>query len=156
MIPMARLSDEQIRDVSAAFEIFVGLGCMGTLSAQKSCHVAHLLGFSVAAHILERFGGDDGRLDVHQFVAAISMLSADTFNYPRSHQVFELLKPGLQHPTVGIDDIVRALSAIRPDGQCPSWLGPAAQNMLAEYIDESTDGAGLSLEDLHKFLQSNE
>ena len=132
------------------------------------------LGFRVQPAFLAKFGKEEKRrvcVDVHQFVACISVCHADTVNHPKSKQIFTLMDTQRKGEVV-TDDFVHVFESM--GGGAP--LQPDEQAMVQRYIADSREkcapppararphfsdrgrrrgNAGLSHEALSGFLTAN-
>ena len=95
------------------------------------------LGFKAQPAFLSKFGKEEKRrvcLDVHQFVACISVCHSDHINHPKSKQIFTLMDTQRKGEVV-LDDFVHLFEST---GGAKN-LTPAEQKMLQQYIVDARE-----------------
>jgi Ca2+-binding EF-hand superfamily protein len=95
------------------------------------------LGFKAQPAFLSKFGKEEKRrvcLDVHQFVACISVCHSDHINHPKSKQIFTLMDTQRKGEVV-LDDFVHVFEST---GGAKD-LTPAEQKMLQQYIVDARE-----------------
>ena len=107
----------------------------------KACRRRHglltQLGFKVQPAFLSKFGKEEKRrvcLDVHQFVACISVCHSDHINHPKSKQIFTLMDTQRKGEVV-LDDFVHLFEST--GGAKDLTVGE--QKMLQQYIVDARE-----------------
>ena len=113
------------------------------------------LGFKAQPAFLSKFGTEEKRrvcLDVHQFVACISVCHSDYINHPKSKQIFTLMDHEKKGEVV-LDDFV---TTFETTGGAAA-LAEGEQKMLQQYIVDAREKGttGLSHDALQNFLAQN-
>ena len=95
------------------------------------------LGFKAQPAFLSKFGKEEKRrvcLDVHQFVACISVCHSDHINHPKSKQIFTLMDTQRKGEVV-LDDFVQIFESTGGGKD----LAPREQKMLQHYIADARE-----------------
>jgi len=153
-VAMTTFSDEQLHDISSVFELYLGLSRQ-TMPCEEAADVARILGFKAQPAFLSKFGKEEKRrvcLDVHQFVACISVCHSDHINHPKSKQIFTLMDSQRRGEVV-LDDFVQLFDST--GGAKDLALGE--QKILQQYIADAREkgNTGLSHDALQRFLVNN-
>jgi len=95
------------------------------------------LGFKAQPAFLSKFGKEEKRrvcLDVHQFVACISVCHSDHINHPKSKQIFTLMDAQRKGEVV-LDDFVQIFESTGGAEE----LAVGEQKMLQQYIADARE-----------------
>jgi len=153
-VTMTNFTDEQLHDISSIFELYLGLSRQ-TMPCEEAADVARILGFKAQPAFLSKFGKEEKRrvcLDVHQFVACISVCHSDHINHPKSKQIFTLMDAQRKGEVV-LDDFVQIFESTGGAEE----LAVGEQKMLQQYIADAREkgNTGLSHDALQDFLATN-